>query len=427
MLEKSLLSVRTKVEEISIYRAHFLFITLIILVALIIGNVSGFFLGKEMVDEDGFGLLGRHFADYNNFNGTIKRGPIYPFFLGTIIKLFGYSKIAIVFFQSVLLGLIGVTCYFISFKIYKETFIALVISLVSVCYPLNFLYASKLLVELPFALFVLLMLWTAYLTIKKATFKNILLFGVTVGVSALTKTVTLLFPLFFTVFIFLFKVAKIKIFHEIKYITLVKVWLVSSFFMLLTIMPWTIRNYINKQEFVLLTKGVGYEFSRGTYLADENAQINLKQTNDEIWQKWYVEEYKPILKEYHITNKDEEAIVLDKMMKDFIVEHPDRFIVRFMKQSLMFWYRGGSLKKSIMFLLLSLSVIVLFIIGFIKMNRYSLFSWVVLIGVLYFNFLYASIIAIARYSMPLYTPMIIIGAYGMVYTIRKKKENSIAR
>ncbi len=393
----------------------------IAILALVVGNLSGLFLEASMFDEDFFGELGRHFSEHNNFNGTLRRAPIYPLFLGVIIKLFGYSNYVFIFFQSFILAGLGVVSYYVTLKIIKSWKASLITGILVVIHPMNFLYVSKLMVELPFALLFLLMIWFAYRSISRSKNVDYIAFGIFAGLSALCKSVTLLYPLFFFCCVLLLILFKIENFRSISKISMLKLLVIPMFFMMITLSPWTIRNYINTDSIILVSKGAGFEFLRGDYLAQENAFLNLKQTNEEIWEKFSVE-YEEILSRNNAHTSAEANKVLDERMKTEILSNPQKFIIKILKQIPAFWYRGGSLAKSLIFLVFAIPILIISLIGFFKSKNTSMMGYVVAASVIYFNLIYASILAIARYSMPLYTPMIILAVMGMHAIFKRKSE-----
>ena len=67
-------------------------IVTIFCIGLIAGNMFGRFTQVQypysIADPDGFGRLGQHFAKYGDLDNSIRRGPVYPVFIGLIYKIF---------------------------------------------------------------------------------------------------------------------------------------------------------------------------------------------------------------------------------------------------------------------------------------------------------------------------------------------------
>jgi 4-amino-4-deoxy-L-arabinose transferase-like glycosyltransferase len=399
-------------------RSNVINLLIIILISIAVGLIYGLFSLKNIDDADGFAWLSKYLADHNGFAPTMRRGPMFLIVFGAFIKLFGFSTLVTVIFQTLFLTVLGCLTYIFSFKLFHRFKYALLTSLLVVCNPMCFNFVAKNLVELVFAVLILLQIWYAYMSIIQPKYKNYILFGVLSALSALCKSVTLLFPFFFVISILLFHLFKVSVFKNLTVITLFKFIIVSTIAMFLTIMPWTIRNYKVSGKYTLISTGAGFEFLRGKHIAQENAYIELNKTNDYIWDKFYIE-YNGILDKYKL--KDEVAIniKLDEIMKDYIINNPLGFVERTLKQIPTFWMRGENLPKSLVYLFLSVSLIFFFILGFIRIMRKSVFGYILIISAVYFNLIYAAILAIGRYSMPLYPPMYIVGVVGLVYLYNK--------
>ncbi|HEX2933983.1 MAG TPA: glycosyltransferase family 39 protein [Bacteroidales bacterium] len=403
-------------------------IAIITLFSIIAGGISALLMYNSMYDQDGFAALGRQFAQYNNFGGNVERGPIYPFFIGIFTKLFGFSNVLFVFLHSLLVALLGILSFFISKNIYKSWKVATLTGMLVAIHPMILLYIPKFLIEVLYAPLVLIMIWRAYKALTLPNFKNLALFGFFTGVASLCKAVTFVFPLFFAGSVLILYFIKIEVFRTVKPVTLLKLFVIPFFFTLLTISPWTIRNYKVTKTFILVSRGAGYQYLRGKYIADENAFLLVK-TNEQIWRKFDVG-FNEIKRKCNIDTTEyvDSDIVsqplvmhdtLDFIMKNHIKTQPLSFVVRTLKQIPTFWIRGENIKKSLGFIALSFSTIFLFIVGFVKLNRRDPFSYIVLITVLYFNLMYAAILAIARYSMPVYAPLMIIGTWGLYFIYQK--------
>jgi hypothetical protein len=394
------------------------------LLAFVAGMIFGLLNEKNMFDEDGFGAISKHFAENSDFNGSLRRGPLFPLVYGFFIKLFGYYNFGFVILQSLFLAFIGIISYVISLKLIKKNNVAIITSLVVVLNPMCLMYVPRFLVELLFSSLVLLQIWFAYRSVVQPKYKNYILFGIISGVSVLCKSVTLLFPLFIAFTVLLFRLLHIELFKKVDNRSIAKLFVLPTLIMLLTILPWTIRNYNVSGRFVLVSKGAGYEYLRGKYIAQENAYIDLKKTNAEIWTKFFVE-FDQILKNDYKSELELQD-KLDLMMKEDIQKNPVGYIKRTLKQIPTFWMRGENLMKSLAYMGMSMALIFFFFVGFFKLRKSSVFVYIVLCAAVYFNLIYASILAIARYSVPLYPPMLIVGSMGLIYIYQRlfvKTEN----
>lgn len=390
----------------------------VIFLSIVVGLTYGLMSQSKIDDVDGFAWLSKYFADHTSFVPTLRRGPLYSIIFGTFIKMFGFNNMVTIAFQTIFLATLSSLTYILSYKLFRKFKYAVLTGILVAINPMCFNYVAKNLVELVFAVLILLQLWFAYKSITHPNYKNYIIFGIFSGLSALCKSVSLLFPIFFVISIILFKLFKVTVFRNISINSLFKLLITSFVIMLLTISPWTIRNYKVFGSFTLISNGAGYEFLRGKYIAQENAFYDLRKTNTEIWNKFFIEYYE-ILHKYELKDDIEIQKRLDIIMKEYIINNPIGFAERTLKQIPTFWMRGDGWKKSMVYLSLSVFLISFFILGFLRLYKKSLFAYVVLIAAVYFNLIYAAILAIGRYSMPLYPPMLIIGTVGLVYLYQR--------
>jgi len=118
-------------------------IIIIFIISLVAGNIFGHFMIKNMTDVDGFSSLGRQFADYGDLGGSIRRGPIYPVFLGSIYRIFEDSRSNVIFFQSVILGILGVSTFIISYEHFQSNKIPFLTGICTVLHPMLGLNSSE--------------------------------------------------------------------------------------------------------------------------------------------------------------------------------------------------------------------------------------------------------------------------------------------
>lgn len=172
--------------------------------------------------------------------------PGYPFFLASIFSVFGASVVV----GQLANALLSVTtAYFmalINISLGGSKAAAAIVIFLVCFYPEQIAYTMLLATE-PLALFLLVV--SVYLLIHYCKTENILLLclcGVFFGFSALTKTqVLLLAPLIV--------IACYPLYKDKSFISITKRVLVVVFFMLLTISPHTIRNYMIFDKFILIS------------------------------------------------------------------------------------------------------------------------------------------------------------------------------
>jgi len=165
--------------------------------------------------------------------------PIYPLFLSLSFYLFGQNLFYAQLFQALLNSLICIPLFILTKHIFKNTNIALLASFL-VAINLSTIFSTiRFLTESLFPIFFLTFLTVFIISEKKVM---ISMAGVLLGLATLTRPVTILLPIFIIFFLVLTKEYKKLLFFP---------------FLILTILPWTIRNYFVHHEFVPLTTQTG--------------------------------------------------------------------------------------------------------------------------------------------------------------------------
>ncbi len=222
-------------------------IIIIFLIALVAGNIFGRYMAEHYPrtteEVDGFGHLGRQFATSGNLGGSIRVAPLFPVLIGLIIKIFGDSSNVLLFFQTVLLGMLGVFVFLISYDNFKSLKIAFFTGIITVLHPMCLWYVLRLWAELLFANLLILMIWSAYKVLSNSTWRNLIVFGVLTGITTLCKAVVSLFPIFLAGSVFVLHMFRVKPFQSLSRGTLLKFFIVPISAMLLVVLPWTIRNH----------------------------------------------------------------------------------------------------------------------------------------------------------------------------------------
>jgi hypothetical protein len=393
-----------------------LYHTVILLCASVLaGGLFSFlylhFTSQSVVDTDGFAALGKHLATYGDFGGSIRRGPIYPFFLGAIYRVLGQGDPAFIFAQSLLLGILAIIVYNICFRISRSHRSALITGLCVALYPACLWYVPRIWVELLFAILILLMTWSAHKALSTASTPSFITFGIATAVASLCKAVALLFPLFLACFVVILQIFKIFPYGRFSGRLIVRLLIIPTASMMIIIMPWTLRNHAVSDTWTLVSSSVGVEFYRGNVFAEYNSYI-VNTTVPKIWDIASKKEAH-LIASNGLSNANDKHVeqFFNTLMIDFIVRHPFEFALKVAKQIPAFWIRGETAGKSLAFLVMALITWLAFFKAFASVRRLSPFPYVVLGLALYLNLLYAAILAWARYSMPLYAPLLIVAVY----------------
>ncbi len=186
------------------------------------------------------------------------RGPGYPLFLASVYFFFGHNHLAVRIIQSIIMSLLILIIYLIS----RETFgrKVAVVSVVLGCFYQPFIYylywagSAFFMTE---GFFTFLLAISVFLLIKfqkTNKFKYQVLSGIMLGITCLTRAVIMLLPFYLFLWFWLTdKSFKIGLRRAIPII----------FFMGITILPWTVRNYLVFHEFIPVTNEAGDIFLGG--------------------------------------------------------------------------------------------------------------------------------------------------------------------
>lgn len=192
-------------------------------------------------------LAGLHIFSQDGITPTAFHPPIYPVFLGIIVSLgFGVTTARLLNFLMLFLTLF---CLFNLLENRSHKLASILAVLLALGYPVLFYTAGTLYPQTFGALFFIL----AILLYWKNPFtaKNALLAGIALGIAILTIPTFLFVPFFLVLF---------SIF--IRKDTLAKTGLLFIM-VFVTIAPWTARNYLVFNRFILVSSNFGTNFIIG--------------------------------------------------------------------------------------------------------------------------------------------------------------------
>ena len=211
---------------------------LILSVSFILRTGYIFIFPQEQVllgDQIGYDTIAYNLTTGNGFSikphiPTPIRPPIYPFFLSFIYLIFGHNYTIVRVFQAILSALTCVVSYYIAKEIFNEK-IAKISAWLLALYPVLIIYTGLLLSE---TLFTFLLVVSIFLFIQWLRETKIAYFvgcGIFLGLATLTRPVTILIP-----FIILLLILIIRKKNYLQ-------WFAFLIVFMLTILPWSIRNY----------------------------------------------------------------------------------------------------------------------------------------------------------------------------------------
>jgi len=316
--------------------------------------------------------------------------PLYAWLLGIEYFVFGPNVFLAKLVQCFLDSIVCLLIYRIGVRMLDRR-TALIAAALYAIYPLAIFVDTRLYYQ---TLLNLALCWIILCMAAPVTVKNGMWTGIAVGVSALAKPVTL--PLILVVPV-------IRMLETIRRATLRSHVLWSIAFVIacvLTLAPWTVRNYIVFDRFIPVQSGGGWVLLQGS----KEAYIDVK-----------VEDLR---REY---GKDF-AISPDQFASTALLNHRTHLVsdpldyFRFLgKKFLLAWYNTEGKEKNLMALLVQLPFVIAALIGFI-----SLFPlWIrtpnsYVIGlILYISALQIALFPLVRYTLAV-MPLVMLPAASAI-------------
>jgi len=249
------------------------------------------------------------------------RHPLYPIFIAIIYSFTNCSFTAVKIAQVLLHGLTCIVIFLIAGKIFKDRFISFGAGLIWALYPLSISSSVTLLSETFLTFLLVLSVWFILRYAENPDLKNSFFAGLFLGLTALAKSILLVFPpALFLWFVLFFKD---------KFKMKLKRFLIVMLFMLVTISPWLIRNYFALGRPFPIATGSGLSFYR----------YNNEKTLDVV--------YSPLREAFPFTEKQKKEMSalsetqLDKYLYklgwQFIKTHPKDFIRIRLTELCFFW------------------------------------------------------------------------------------------
>jgi 4-amino-4-deoxy-L-arabinose transferase-like glycosyltransferase len=192
---------------------------------------------------------------------VVYRTPAYPLFLAGIYSIFGHNYTAVKVIQAIIGALFCILIFFITNMIYDNLITGLIASVCTAFYkPFISGFSccagpALLLSEYLYIFMIGLAVLSTACFIKNGNIKIGIISGIFMGLTILTRPEFALFP----VLLIIYLVYTSRLFI----ITALKKYFIVYLFMILTILPWAVRNYIVFKEFIPLSTTSGVIFYVG--------------------------------------------------------------------------------------------------------------------------------------------------------------------
>jgi 4-amino-4-deoxy-L-arabinose transferase-like glycosyltransferase len=311
--------------------------------------------------------------------------PLYPLLLGVVVKLgFGIIAARLLNFLTLFITLV---CIYEILEQDSKNVASLFAVLIALMYPVLFYTAGTLYPQTVGAL--LLVSGTLFYWKDPHEKTNTFLSGLLMGFSILTIPTFLFVPFFFFLFSLLFR--KNAIAKSVLILLIV----------LLTILPWTIRNYLVFDQFILISSNMGTNFIAGNSPATTpnngpNAFIGLKGVFNE-------------LNEMNLNEFDRNNFLMNKAFT-FIREDPKHYLLLYFQKVLNhFNFRNelatiseSSILKDFIMLLTYGTLLIISVVRFFFIKKYPLSKLEIFLILLYICYAFVSAIVFTRirYRLP---------------------------
>jgi 4-amino-4-deoxy-L-arabinose transferase-like glycosyltransferase len=250
------------------------------------------------------------------------RHPLYPLFIATVYFFTNKSILAVRLAQILIHGFTCLVIFLISEKLFKNKFVSFCSAFAWAVYPLAISHSILLLSETFFTFLLSVSILSIIKFSENVNLRTGLFCGLSLGLTVLTKSLILVFlPMIFFWFILT---------QRNKFIIKIKNFAVVILFLVLTISPWLVRNYIIFRDYFFIASGSGLSFFR------YNNEQTLGVVNSPIREAFpFTEEQKS-----KIMNLPENLIdnYLYGLGWEFIKSHPEDFLKIRIAEFYHFWH-----------------------------------------------------------------------------------------
>lgn len=349
----------------------------------------------------------------NGFGSDYDRPPAYPVFLALLYIVVGRNFLALRIIQAIITSLTCIIVLLIGNRVFHSRSVSILAAMVCVLYP-YFVFISGILYPEALVTFLIsLMVLCLLKTIDSSSKAYPTLAGILLGLSALTKPILLAFLPCIGAWLFFSSDQKKMVFVK---------FLLLSFMFLLTLTPWTVRNYRMYGKIVPIDPRIGSHLVMSPVMYD----IYLSS---------------PEAKEAKKSNMlDEYTYNFNKKVM-FILQNRSAFIENYTREFLLFWelyptrlqmrkkeFREEFHRREQRFV--SDNIFVKSYIDYISMFSFGPVLFFALIGICYswqyrytasllffiimtFALSHALFAAKTRYRIPIEPYLIIFAAFGM--------------
>jgi 4-amino-4-deoxy-L-arabinose transferase-like glycosyltransferase len=355
---------------------------------------------------------------------TMKRLPVHPLFLAGVYAVFGKSLVAVQILQSLLCAITCVLIYCTARKVSNEQ-VANVAALIFAFYPNSILYSARTLSETTYTFLLAVFCLTLVRQFKKPTVWASIATGLSFGLLMLTKSTTVLLPLFLFLTLLSAHYRK-RLWRVVSSIVL------TVFVAALVMSPWAIRNYRLTGKIIVFSTFGGAPFYRGYYLAthlgDGRSSAQLEHDGAQEGARLVSERYTPSgqpIDEYH-QDRIAYSLVWEK-----IRTRPLYSAGIFLRGVFLVWFLTFGSVTTVMSLLVHTPLLLLAVYAILVMLRQDHSTGTRMLPLVltcaYFNLFHAVVYPHVRYIAPaIGTIVTILAAYSISHLVPLVRSSRMA-
>lgn len=378
-------------------------------------------------DPYGFSILGRSIAEGRGFAQlthpelpTMRRAPLYPAFIALLYFVAGPHTVLVRIAQCFFAAGTAALTFAIGERVFSKP-VGLIAGLLCAFHPMVLRYVPDLQVEATLTFFMTLMVWCGVRFVDEPTLKRGFAVGAVGALGALIKGVLVVCP---PIFACCWLVQQLKRGKGLSFGPVVAM----AVAMCVVILPWTARNYkVTGGHFVLISTNAGGEFLRGyvfaqpkyyllqqpPYIVGEQEanqmEIDLFKAKGLVWER----------------DETETETVLSKAAKQKLLSEPGAFVRKCFIGFFAFWYVLTSRLNSLVVGGCALGAWLLAGVGLRHSSLRRRPVWPLIQPILTVNILYATLLALGRYSAPTVPTLMVLAAGGIASLIGLDKSESV--
>jgi len=351
-----------------------------------------------------------------------RRAPLYPLIIGAIYTVFGEHQFLVQLLQALCFAGTTLFVFDLGRRLYNVR-TGVIAGVLCALHPALLRYVADFHLETLFTFLLTGSVWSSVRLYERPTRARAAIFGIAAALTALTKTVAIVYPAVFVAgWWFTRKRGPAKLEPRST------VLLVAILFgcMGLTIAPWTVRNYVVTGHIVPVSTGFsdaflrGYVFSKTEYVTlqkppytdgENESNAMFRQICAAEGAVWEQDDYQ--------TDK-----ILNRAAKVRLLASPAAFVRKTVVGLFAFWYEMTSLKNSLAAGFMALVAWAFAAVGFVRSRREGQPAWLLLAPILYFNLFLAPLLALGRYSVPVLPCLTILAAFGLDTLLQKFQSRS---